>query len=183
MRAEIKELHQRLKVTSIFVTHDQEEAMSISDRIAVMNRGRVEQLGTPEDIYARPANRYVAGFIGSPGIELIACEIVEDGQGLACRVGQDRLPLPQDRSRFAAGRAVELGARPEHVQLGQGPINATVRLVQSVGPATHVALDWQGGTLTAAIPGFARLRPGSTVGASIAPEHLMLFDRKTGERI
>jgi multiple sugar transport system ATP-binding protein len=183
MRSEIKELHQRLKVTSIFVTHDQEEAMSISDRIAVMNQGRVEQFDTPEEIYARPANRYVAGFIGSPRMDLAEGLIIEVGSELACRIGSDILNLPDDRSRFTPGRIVEIGARPEHVQLGEGPITASVRHVQSVGPATHVALDWQGTTLTAAVPGFARFAAGSSVSAAIDPENLLVFDHETGERI
>src|SRR5262249_52574423 len=142
MRAEVKELHQRLGVTSIFVTHDQEEAMSISDRIAVMNRGRIEQFGPPEAIYARPAPRYVAAFIGNPQIELVAGEIVAGSDGPACRVNGLDLPLPRDRRRFAPGRAVEIAARPEHVRLGAEGMPATVRLVQPVGPATHVTVSW-----------------------------------------
>src|SRR5262249_25061202 len=123
MRAEVKELHQRLGVTSIFVTHDQEEAMSISDRIAVMNRGRIEQVGTPEEIYAEPKTRYVATFIGSPRIELAQAEITDAG---TARVGAVALPLACG-SALPAGRHVELGIRPEHVRLGDGGIPATVR--------------------------------------------------------
>ena len=99
MRAEVKELHQRLGVTSLFVTHDQEEAMAISDRIAVMNRGRVEQFGTPEEIYGRPNTRYVAGFIGSPRVEFFQgrLEAAGDGTGLPDRIRAD-LWLPRDLS-------------------------------------------------------------------------------------
>jgi len=178
MRAEVKELHQRLGVTSIFVTHDQEEAMSISDRIAVMNKGRIEQLGTPEEIYARPATRYVATFIGSPRIELVSAEIVDAGNSSACRIGSVTLPVGR---RLPSGRKVDIGIRPEHVKLGASGIPATVRLVQPVGPATHVTLDWEGGALVASIPGFARLSPGTATQAEIDASHLLIFDRESGE--
>ncbi|WP_162914040.1 ABC transporter ATP-binding protein [Taklimakanibacter lacteus] len=178
MRAEVKELHQRLGVTSIFVTHDQEEAMSISDRIAVMNKGRIEQLGTPEEIYARPATRYVATFIGSPRIELAAGETVAFGNMSACRIGSVTLPLVRS---LRPGRQVEIGVRPEHVRLGHSGIPATVRLVQPVGPATHVTLGWEGGTLVASLPGFARLSPGAAVFAEIDSAQLLVFDRESGE--
>jgi ABC-type sugar transport system ATPase subunit len=179
MRAEVKELHQRLGVTSIFVTHDQEEAMSISDRIAVMNQGRIEQVGTPEEIYAEPATRYVATFIGSPRIELAPAEITDAG---TAKVGAVTFPLARTNA-LPPGRQVELGIRPEHVRLGDGGIPATVRLVQPVGPATHVTLDWDGGVLMASLPGFVRLAPGARTQATLAPEHLLIFDRKTGARL
>jgi len=175
MRVEVKELHQRLGVTSIFVTHDQEEAMSISDRIAVMNQGSVEQFGTPEEIYNQPATRYVASFIGSPRIELYA-GLLEQG---VCRIGGVALPIV---AMAGGDPEVEVGVRPEHVRLGDRGFPATVRLVQPVGPATHVTLDWEGGSLTASLPGFVRLAPGSAVKAEIDPAHLLVFDRKTGTR-
>ena len=175
MRVEVKELHQRLGVTSIFVTHDQEEALSISDRIAVMNQGAVEQFGTPEEIYNQPATRYVARFIGSPRIELYAGTL-EQG---ACRIGGVALPIG---GMSGGDPEVEIGVRPEHVRLGERGFPATVRLVQPVGPATHVTLDWEGGSLTASLPGFVRLAPGSAVKAEIDPAHLLVFDRKSGKR-
>ncbi|HTN95984.1 MAG TPA: ABC transporter ATP-binding protein [Nordella sp.] len=178
MRAEVKELHQRLGVTSIFVTHDQEEAMSISDRIAVMNGGRIEQLGTPEEIYARPATRYVATFIGSPRIDLAAGEIAADGN---IRTGTAGIALAT--GRLAPGRQIDFGIRPEYVRLGDKGIPATVRLVQPVGPTTHVTLDWPGGTLLASLPGFVRLNPGMPVKAEIDSRHLLIFDRRSGERL
>ena len=178
MRAEVKELHQRLGVTSIFVTHDQEEAMSISDRIAVMNKGRIEQFGTPEEIYARPATRYVATFIGSPRIELASGEIIDTGNASACRIGPVTLPVGR---RLPSGRKVDIGIRPEHVKLNTSGIPATVRLVQPVGPATHVTLDWEGGALVASIPGFVRLSPGTGTKAEIDTNHLLIFDRESGE--
>jgi multiple sugar transport system ATP-binding protein len=179
MRAEVKELHQRLGVTSLFVTHDQEEAMSISDRIAVMNGGRIEQLGTPEEIYARPTTRYVATFIGSPRIELAAGEIGAEG---VIKAGTATIPLGAG-ARLAPGRPVDFGIRPEYVALGDSGIPATVRLVQPVGPTTHVTLDWEGGTLLASLPGFVRLNSGMPVKAAIDSRHLLIFDRQSGERL
>ncbi|WP_029350301.1 sn-glycerol-3-phosphate ABC transporter ATP-binding protein UgpC [Bosea sp. 117] len=182
MRAEVKQLHQRLGVTSLFVTHDQEEAMSISDRIAVMNRGRVEQFGTPEEIYARPATRYVASFIGSPQIELMSGVVeVRDGRPTV-PLGSARLTLPEEAG-VRPGQRVEVGVRPEHVRLGGESLSATVRLVQPVGPATHVVLDWDGGSLTTTLPGFSRLRPGETVTAGIDPRDVLVFDQETGLRL
>jgi multiple sugar transport system ATP-binding protein len=184
MRAEVKELHQRLGVTSIFVTHDQEEAMSISDRIAVMNRGRVEQLGTPEEIYASPASRYVATFIGSPQIELFQTVVERDGERTALRVGAEQIALPPGVYAGAqAGAAVDVGIRAEHVVLADRGIPATVRLVQPVGPSTHVTLDWQGGTLVARLNGFARIEPGRQVHLGLDPDHLLLFDSESGGRV
>jgi ABC-type sugar transport system ATPase subunit len=181
MRVEVKELHQRLGVTSIFVTHDQEEAMSISDRIAVMNQGVVEQFGTPEEIYNQPATRYVAGFIGSPRIELYAGTLEQGSGGIVCRIGT--VAWPMGAATTARDPEVEVGVRPEHVRLGERGFPASVRLVQPVGPATHVTLDWEGGSLTASLPGFVRLAPGSAVKAEIDPAHLLVFDRKSGKRL
>ena len=183
MRAEVKELHQRLGVTSIFVTHDQEEAMSISDRIAVMHGGKIEQIGVPEDIYRRPDTRYVASFIGSPQIELIPAVMRETPQGFSARVKSLDIALPDRPGRFSAGQEIEFGIRPEHVQLGENGIAGVVRLVQPVGPATHVTLDWVGGALIASPPGFVRLAVGSPIRAQLDPEHIFIFDSKTGRRI
>ncbi|SDB50132.1 ABC transporter ATP-binding protein [Bauldia litoralis] len=182
MRAEVKELHQRLGVTSIFVTHDQEEAMSISDQIAVMSKGRIEQFGTPEEVYARPATRTVAAFIGNPQIDLASGRVEHGADGLICRVGEAELALPAG-TEAVAGQAVEVGVRSEHVQLSDTGAAARVRLVQPVGPATHVTLDWAGGTLTATLPGIARLAAGSATAFAIAPENLLVFDPDSGKRI
>ena len=181
MRVEVKELHQRLGVTSVFVTHDQEEALSISDRVAVMNLGVVEQVGTPEEIYSQPATRYVAGFIGSPRIELCAGALLRAADGVVCRIGSVTVPMPPGMA--ADDREVEIGVRPEHVRLGDRGFPAKVRQVQPVGPTTHVTLDWEGGALMASLPGFMRLDLGSAVKVEFDPAHLLVFDRKTGKRL
>jgi multiple sugar transport system ATP-binding protein len=184
MRAEVKELHQRLGVTSIFVTHDQEEAMSISDRIAVMHRGRVEQFGTPEEIYASPATRYVATFIGSPQIDLFGAVIEREGDDIRCCAGSARIPLPPGViPDVAQGTSVEVGIRAEHVMLSDHGIPARVRLVQPVGPSTHVTLDWECGTLVARLNGFARIEAGAQTHFTLDAKHLLLFDSEQGHRI
>jgi multiple sugar transport system ATP-binding protein len=184
MRAEVKELHQRLGVTSIFVTHDQEEAMSISDRIAVMSRGCVEQFGTPEEIYASPATRYVATFIGSPQMELFEGVVARAGTAVFCRIQGVPFALPPGLYPGAAdGATVDIGVRAEHVSLADEGIPARVRLVQPVGPSTHITLEWVGGTLVARLNGFARIEAGAQVHVALDAAHLLLFDRETGERI
>jgi len=184
MRAEVKELHQRLGVTSIFVTHDQEEAMSISDRIAVMHKGRIEQLGTPEEIYSHPATRYVATFIGNPRIELTPAIVVSESGNSFCAVGAARFLLAakvEAGHEVEVGREVEVGIRPEYVRLtDETGTPAVVRLVQPVGPTTHVTLDWEGGTLVSSIPGFVRLTPGSQTRFEVDAAHMLVFDRTTG---
>ena len=181
MRAEVKELHNRLGVTSVFVTHDQEEAMSISDRIAVMRQGVVEQVGTPEDIYARPASTYVATFIGSPQVEILRA--TRDGTGL--KVGALAVPLCQSTRRVVEEHPAEIDVaiRPEHVRLGNSGAPARVRLTQPIGPATLVTVDWEGGTLNARLTGLVKLALDTDVFVEFDPEAVMLFDRSTGRRL
>jgi ABC-type sugar transport system ATPase subunit len=189
MRGEIKLLHSRLGVTSIFVTHDQEEALSLSDRIAVMRQGRVEQYGTPAEVYARPATTYVARFIGSPPMDILRGEIVAENGATLYRAGAAAFPLPERTAAvlrgLPAGRAVDLGVRAEHVLLaspGEGVV-ATVQVVQPLGPATVVTAGWEGGALTARLPGIAALPPGERVGLRLDPAGVLLFERGSGERI
>ncbi|UXN57661.1 ABC transporter ATP-binding protein [Phyllobacterium zundukense] len=181
-RAEIKQLHERLGVTSIFVTHDQEEALSISDRIAVMYQGRVEQFGSPDEIYLQPRTRYVATFIGNPQIELMPAELRVSDDASILAINDVELRLER-RDLPKGTRSVEVGLRPEHVVLGDFERKAEVLFVQPVGPSTHVALRWAGGRLTASVPGFIRLNPGSQIGFDINLSHLFLFDQKTGLRV
>ena len=181
MRAEVKDLHTRLGVTSLFVTHDQEEALSISDRIAIMRNGVVEQFGTPEDVYARPATTYVARFIGSPQVEILDA-ILEDGR---LRCGSLALPVTDRQSAALAMHEAELSVtvRPEHVQLGDAGSAAIVKDVQPVGPSTVVTLGWDGGSMHARLNGIVRLQVGSPVRFAIEPQNLMFFDRSSGNRL
>jgi ABC-type sugar transport system ATPase subunit len=183
MRTEIRELHQRLRVTSVFVTHDQEEAMSISDRVAIMRAGRVEQVGTPEEVYARPVSTYVARFIGSPQMDLLRGELVAQDGRPAYRVGALTFPVPGAVADRIAGTAVDMAIRPEHISLDPAGSGATVRVVQPLGPMTTVTLAWEGGGVTARLPGMAHLEPGRSVGVGLDPNHLLFFDRESGRRI
>jgi ABC-type sugar transport system ATPase subunit len=183
MRAEVKALHRRLGVTSIFVTHDQEEAMSISDRIAVMRNGVVEQYGSPEQVYAQPANTFIARFVGSPQIELMTGSIVAMDGAPGVQVSDRTFPLDGSRAGIAVGTAVDVGVRPEHVFIRDGGIPATVETVQPVGPSTHVRLKWAGGTIIASVPGFMHVGIGATAPFGFDPSHLLIFDQKSGTRL
>jgi multiple sugar transport system ATP-binding protein len=184
MRSEIKLLHQQLRVTSVFVTHDQEEALSISDRVAVMREGRIEQFGTPEEIYVRPMTQYVARFIGTPQIDFLAGQITAGEDGVVFRVGEALFELPGHVERqVASGTVFELGVRPEHVLLSDRGSAAAVEIVQPVGPSTFVTLAWNGGKLTARVPGMVGYRRGDAVQFSVETRHLMYFNQETGQRV
>ena len=180
MRGEIKELHQRLGVTSVFVTHDQEEAMSVSDRVAIMRLGRVEQVGTPEEVYARPRSTYVARFVGSPQMDILAGDLEQVDGSAHYRVGDASFPVPDSIIATAGGREVDVGIRPEHIGLGDEGPRGTVRVVQPLGPMTYVTVVWEGGALTARLPGISRHQAGDVVSIQLAPEYLLLFDRESG---
>ncbi len=186
MRSEVRQLHDRLGVTSVFVTHDQEEAMSISDRIAVMRLGKVEQLGTPEEVYASPVSKYVAQFVGSPRMNILEGELVRDGEETVFRFCSVALPLGAQAAIGASnGARIDLGIRPEHVRIGSAGLPATVRAVQPIGPETHVTVGWGGTTqtLTARVPGIVRLHSGDQVEIALDPAHLLFFDPQTGIRM
>jgi multiple sugar transport system ATP-binding protein len=180
-RGEIKELHQRLGVTSIFVTHDQEEALSLSDNIAVLCAGKLEQHGSPEEIYSRPASKYVARFIGSPQMDIFSGNfVVMDGQ-LGYQIGETNVPLPMNF--IPPSYTVDMGIRPEYVLLGMTGFPASVRLVQPVGPFTYVTVDWQGGSVTARVNGVSHLKVKETLKVEFNPEGLIFFDHETEKRI
>jgi multiple sugar transport system ATP-binding protein len=183
MRTEIKELHQRLKTTSIYVTHDQIEAMTMADKIVVMRDGIVEQTGGPLDLYDRPANTFVAGFIGSPAMNMIpgtartagAENSVEFGEGIA-------LPLPPT-ARVTDGQPVLYGLRPEHCTLGQGGLPVQVVVVEPTGADTQLYCRFNGQEVTATISDRANCKPGDRI--SLAPDlrRAHVFDAATGSRL
>lgn len=179
-RGEIKELHQRLGVTSIFVTHDQEEALSLSDRVAVLRQGQLEQFNTPEEVYSKPASKYVARFIGTPQMDIFAGEFVNDN-GLRYRIGEADIVLPA--SIQLPDTAVDVGVRAEFVNLGSKGFDATIRLVQPVGPFTYVTVDWKGGSVTARVNGVSHRKPKETINVDIDPEGLLFFDRTSEKRL
>ncbi len=178
MRAEIRELHQRLRTTTAYVTHDQIEAMTMADKIVVLQGGRIEQIGAPLELYDRPANAFVAGFIGSPAMNLIAGRVA----GGAVEALGARLPLPHG-ARVEEGREVTYGIRPEHLSLGDGGIAAEVAVVEPTGLETHVVVRAGGQELTGLFRERHAFRPGQALTLAPVREAVHLFDRATGARL
>jgi multiple sugar transport system ATP-binding protein len=183
MRTEIKELHQRLKTTSIYVTHDQIEAMTMADQIVVMHDGRVEQIGTPLELYDRPANRFVAGFIGSPSMNFI------DGrqQGGALVAGNGaRLPIA-DASAANDGRAMVYGIRPEHLDLAPhddaGGFDAEVVVIEPTGSETQLFARLGEQELVAVFRERHAFQPGQKIRLKPRAPAAHLFDATSGQRI
>jgi sn-glycerol 3-phosphate transport system ATP-binding protein len=182
MRAEIRRLHRRLGATSIFVTHDQNEAMTLADRIVVMNAGKVEQVGTPEEVYHFPTSRFVAGFVGSPAMNLLEGRVNEAG---AFVYDQGRIiPLPAQQGQALAGQRVVLGVRAEAVQLVSaempGALPATADFIEELGASRVVHTDFDGLPFAVALTGTANCRPGDRVGILIDPQAIHLYSADTG---
>ncbi len=182
MRAEIKLLHQRTKTTTVYVTHDQVEAMTLGDRIAVMKDGVVQQFGTPDDIYARPATRFVAEFIGSPAMNMIPAQ--RSATGAAAQGIELALDAPQ-RSALSAGSASTLtyGLRPESLQFSDSGLAGTVSMTEPTGPETYATIDTAVGPLTLRVPGLLHTQVGEPVHLRWAPEAVHLFDAATDKRV
>ena len=169
MRVELEALHSQLRATMIYVTHDQVEAMTMADRIVVLNKGRIEQVGTPMDLYRHPRSLFVAGFIGAPAMNLLAL----DAAGAAAVEGR---ALGRD---VPAG-AVRLGIRPEHARIaaaGAGNLSATVTLRETLGGDAYLYLRTQGGQpMVVRVDGDSTLSPGEPVGVELPPARCHLFD-------
>ncbi|MBW6424349.1 sn-glycerol-3-phosphate ABC transporter ATP-binding protein UgpC [Rhizobium sp. XQZ8] len=174
MRAEIKALHQRLKTTTVYVTHDQVEAMTMADRIVVMRSGVVEQVGTPLELYDNPANRFVAQFIGSPAMNILEGEVVENAFRMPDGV---RLPLPP-AADIEDGRKLHYGIRPEHIALADRGVAGTVHLVEPTGSSTEVMVTV--GVQQISVLAHERLpvRPGQHVHLSYDVSKVCLFDER-----
>ncbi len=185
MRIEIKKLHQRFKNTVVYVTHDQVEAMTLADRIAVMKGGHVEQLGTPDEIYNHPRTTFVAGFTGSPPMNFAPCVVGEDGKSIVLDGGQ-RLLVPAGRQAMLApikGRSMTFGIRPEHIAFGSGAkglLHAEIILTEPLGSDTLALIRIGKVEITGRFPPDAGLKPGSTRGVSLAMDRFHLFDTETG---
>jgi multiple sugar transport system ATP-binding protein len=182
MRAEIKELHQRLKTTTIYVTHDQVEAMTMADRIVVMRDGVVEQAGLPLDLYDRPATLFVAGFIGSPAMNLLKGSIRANGKLSFVTDGGAELPLRSAPSGLE-GRPCVYGFRPEHLSLAGGPVKAQVSVVEPTGSETQVFAHLGGEKIVGVFRERITAKPGETL--SLLPDlgSIHLFDAETGLRL
>ena len=179
MRAEIKKLHQRLGRTSIYVTHDQTEAMTLADRIVVLNKGQVEQVGTPLELYENPANLFVAGFIGSPEMNLIEGSI-QDGTFVASE--GLRLPLP-DGAKIGDRGAVVYGIRPQHIAMGGDHLKATVQVVEPTGEAQEVIFSAGGIDFVVEVRDQPILKPGQEIPLRIMTNKTLLFDAGSGGRL
>jgi len=179
MRAEIKLLHQRTRTTTVYVTHDQVEAMTLGDRIAVMRDGLVQQFGTPEEIYTRPANRFVAEFIGSPTMNFVSAARSADGlaaQGVA-------LPVNAAQQALLKGDGVLYGLRPEHIRLSDSGVQGRLKMIEPTGPETYLLVDTAMGPITSRVAGNPHLKVGDAVNLQWAAEAAHLFDAKDERRL
>jgi len=176
MRSEIKALHQRLKTTTVYVTHDQVEAMTMADRIAVMNEGRIEQLGEPLELYDRPANLFVAQFIGSPAMNVF--------EGIFRKDAVEALGVRWPATvKAAEGQSVTYGIRPEHLSFGAQGIPAQIEVVEPMGAETEVLVRIGGQSFTVMTHGRASYGPGERVMVSPQAAHAHLFDISSGRRL
>ena len=175
MRTEIKALHQRLMTTSVYVTHDQIEAMTMADKIVVMNAGRVEQIGSPLELYDDPANLFVAGFIGSPAMNFLKGRL----NGAAVAVGNG-ISLPV-RTRLESGRDVLVGVRPEHLAVAADGVPAEVVVVEPTGADTQIFCKLAGTAVTAVVRERHEFRPGESI--RLKPQLTYLFDPSSGARL
>ncbi len=182
MRAELKRLHQQLKITTIYVTHDQEEAMGLSERIAVLSEGRVQQCGAPDEVYTRPANMFVAGFLGSPPMNFLPARVKSTApleieiNGIVFRPQAEKLPSNEN---------LMLGIRPEDLTLSpaSGAYEGKVLTAEFIGSGSWVEFEWATGRLKGFFPGERKLPPASAVYFDIPVDKCYLFDKFTGQRI
>jgi multiple sugar transport system ATP-binding protein len=181
-RLELAELHRRLATTVVYVTHDQVEAMTLAQRLAILDQGRLQQVGTPREVYEQPHNLFVARFIGNPPMNTFAASVEVDRGEVFLDSGAGRLrwsgPPP------ATGPQVVVGVRPEHLVPSTGALTGTVRAVEWLGSDRHLVCDLDGTMLVVRQPaGGADPAPGSQVDVTAEPAHLHLFDPASGERL
>ncbi|RME93295.1 MAG: sn-glycerol-3-phosphate ABC transporter ATP-binding protein UgpC [Candidatus Hydrogenedentota bacterium] len=193
MRVELKKLHLTLKTTMIYVTHDQLEAMTLADRIVVMNQGRIQQVGTPLEVYSKPANKFVAGFIGTPPMNFFSCEVIRENgtvhlksDGFDFHVNRDH-PLYQKLQErgISASSGWTLGIRPEHMELargkaGENQIQAIVEVMEPMAPEVFVHLTSESGEFVLRDDGLLKpvIRPGQKVKVNVDMDNIHLFDEE-----
>ena len=183
MRTEIKELHQRLKTTTVYVTHDQIEAMTMADKIVVMHDGRVEQMGEPLALYDRPANRFVAGFIGSPAMNFLEGAVHgADGRRFVKTASGARLPVAE-AGAAAEGQPVIYGIRPEHLELADDGFDAEVIVIEPTGSETQLFARLGGQEIVAVFRERHDFAPGQKIRLRPRPDMAHLFDPSSGQRI
>jgi multiple sugar transport system ATP-binding protein len=192
MRFELKRIHAQFPVTTIYVTHDQVEAMTMADRIALMDDGRLQQVAAPEVLYSEPANVFVAGFVGSPKINLVPGRIVRGSDSpvitsMSCSIAVNG--EIGDALSAMASDAVVIGLRPEEVRPCQAGVSTlptvqgVVEVIEPLGPETHVALRVGQESLTCRFPPRAGLEVGSTINVEFDPQQMKVFDSESGVRI
>jgi multiple sugar transport system ATP-binding protein len=191
MRTEIKKVHQTVKTTTVYVTHDQVEAMTLADRVVVMNQGIIEQVGSPQELYHNPATRFVAGFIGSPAMNFMPCRVENGGDGLALRVN-DRIVLPVPASRVDRygpynGREMVLGIRPEHLfdyhndnRPGWARMDAPVDVVEPMGMETMVHFFIDGVPICARCEPTTKAEPGEVLPLTVDLNQMHLMEAGSG---
>ncbi|WP_127966217.1 ABC transporter ATP-binding protein [Agrobacterium sp. RS6] len=183
MRSEIKALHQKVGTTSIYVTHDQIEAMTLADRVVVLNHGRIEQQGTPLELYKTPANLFVAAFIGSPAMNLIEGVVDGEGDQPAARL-KDGTAIRIAASRnVKRGQSVTIGLRPEHIGStfgGDISLSGRTVLVEPTGAQTHVVFELAGDQVTAVVDGEQLVKVNTPFAATVHHERVHVFDRASG---
>lgn len=189
MRVELKRLHERSRRTTLYVTHDQVEAMTLASRIVVMNKGRVQQCDRPEMVYAKPANRFVAGFVGAPTMNFLEGELAMAGDLPGLRLGDMVLPLPglTAVNGLCTGSPVVLGLRPEHLSLAgsgnSGTCQGQVLMTEPTGPDTFVLIRLAGQEVTARMPPGVALSVGQMVTLRLDGHAASLFDTDEGRRL
>ncbi|GAB4255859.1 ABC transporter ATP-binding protein [Deferrisoma sp.] len=188
MRSEIRRLQRRLGTTTVYVTHDQVEAMTLGDRVAVLREGRLQQVGTPREVFELPANRFVAGFVGSPPMNLVRAHVERSGRGAALHLAGQVLTWPEgwDVTPPPPG-ALDLGFRAHSVRLGSGPglgpLRARVRLREYLGESALLHLEAENHRFTVVRPPNAREEPGDETLVYLRPGELVGFDVATGGRV
>ena len=185
MRAEIKSLQSKVKKTSIYVTHDQIEAMTLADRVVIMNKGKIEQVGRPIELYENPVNIFVAGFIGSPAMNFVPGVAKVRGGKQFVSVAQDILVDLGDRRGLADGQQVILGFRPEHLNFGSSAhqLAGTVDFVEPTGAQTHVSVTSGGANINVVVNGNFVASTGDSVALAYSPDRVYVFDAETEARI
>jgi multiple sugar transport system ATP-binding protein len=185
MRTEIKALHQRLRTTTVYVTHDQIEAMTMADKIVVMHDGRVEQIGAPLDLYDRPGNLFVAGFIGSPAMNFFPGAVRVNGSAVFETPGGVHLPVKVPSGRLSAwsGLPAVYGVRPEHFTLASDGVEAEVQVVEPTGSETQVVVKMGGHEVLAVFRERHQFRPGDRLRLKPDVSLVHLFDQASGNRL
>ncbi|OUL33662.1 sugar ABC transporter ATP-binding protein [Nostoc sp. T09] len=194
-RAELKQLHQNLGITTIYVTHDQVEAMTLADQIVVLNRGRIQQIGDPQTIYERPANQMVASFLGNPPMNILPAIYQQEGFDVSGQLLEIPVNLQQNL-QLHQGQNVDLGIRPEHIYINEPPnsrerqeelgvLSVNVKVIEPLGRETliRVSLPNSSALLNVQVGGGVRLRPGDRLSLQLDLSQLFVFDPNTGDRI